>query len=275
LSVLLALGDHVDKTRINNFPLAIYAARYWVDHARFDDVSSSIEEAMERLFDPARSHFATWVWIYDIDHPFREIMSAPYPTLPRAVSLYYATLCGFRGPLECLTATRPQDVNARGGYHSTPLHAGVSEGNIDVVTLLLEHGAVINALDGWRQTPLYKAWGRGRLDMVELLLINHADVNARDADGSTLLFHASLEGDLEVAQLLLLHDALLYAYDERRRTPIMAAAQNGHLSVVSLLLQNCATGDQNSAAVDPRDDDGLTPLAAAKKRTFRCHAPLT
>jgi ankyrin repeat protein len=267
LSVLLALDDQMDKTRIKNFPFAIYAGRYWVEHARFDNVSSSIEEAMEHLFDPSRPQFATWVWIYDIDSPFREIMFATNPTLPEAVSLYYATLCGFCEVLEYLIVTRPQDVNARGGYHGTPLHAAVSEGKLDVVTLLFEHGADVNALDDQGRTPIFWAWRRGHLDMVELLLINHADVNARDAHKGTLLFHTSLEGDLEATRLLLRHGALLDVYDENGSTPIMEAAQNGHLGVVSLMLQNCASGDslENGAVVNSRDNDGWTPLVIASQ----------
>jgi len=71
------------KTRVANYPLTIYAARYWIDHARFDDVSSRIEGAMERRFDPAKSHFATWVWVYNIDLPFWDILFTPCPTRPR------------------------------------------------------------------------------------------------------------------------------------------------------------------------------------------------
>ncbi len=52
LSVLLAFDDQVDKETMKNFPFAIYAARYWVDHAQFDDVCSSIQPAMEQLFNP-------------------------------------------------------------------------------------------------------------------------------------------------------------------------------------------------------------------------------
>ena len=33
LSVLLNLGDQVDRSAVENHPLTIYAARYWVDHA--------------------------------------------------------------------------------------------------------------------------------------------------------------------------------------------------------------------------------------------------
>src|ERR1700679_255387 len=114
LSVLLAIDDQVDKERMKNFPFASYAARYWVDHAQFDGVCSRIEVAMEQLFDKAKPHFSTWVWIYDIDHKFREIMYEARPTPPDAVPLYYATLCGFHDLIKHLI-TYPEDVNARGG----------------------------------------------------------------------------------------------------------------------------------------------------------------
>jgi hypothetical protein len=48
LSALLVLDAEVNKDRMKNFPLAIYAAQYWVDHARLHDVSSKIRDAMEQ-----------------------------------------------------------------------------------------------------------------------------------------------------------------------------------------------------------------------------------
>ena len=62
LSVLLKLDDKIDRDTINHVPLAPYAARHWVDHAQFRNVSSDIQEVMEHLFDPAKPHFAAWVW---------------------------------------------------------------------------------------------------------------------------------------------------------------------------------------------------------------------
>jgi hypothetical protein len=67
LSVLLHLDDHVDQGSIQNFPLSRYAAQYWVDHGRFENVSTTIQVAMECLFNPDKPHFSTWVWIFDID----------------------------------------------------------------------------------------------------------------------------------------------------------------------------------------------------------------
>ena len=59
LGVLLRLGELVvgDKVK-GKFPLARYAAKHWVEHARFENVSSHIREGMEDLFDPDKPYFA-------------------------------------------------------------------------------------------------------------------------------------------------------------------------------------------------------------------------
>src|SRR5258708_31127466 len=67
LSVLLQLDDRMDRNAMADFPLARYAARYSVDHATFGVVSSRIQDVMKRMFDPSKPHFASWVWLHDID----------------------------------------------------------------------------------------------------------------------------------------------------------------------------------------------------------------
>ena len=90
LSVLLHLGDRVDKDRIKKFPFAQYAAQHWVDHGRFEGVSSRIQDAMECLFDVDSPSFATWIWIYDIDYPFRQHMFERHdPRLPHYITQHY------------------------------------------------------------------------------------------------------------------------------------------------------------------------------------------
>ncbi len=93
LSVLLQFDDKIDRDTIPRFPLAPYAARHWVDHAQYSNVSSHVQELMECLFDPTKSHFAAWVWLYDIDRYWMEPMSTIRPTRPEAGPLYYASLC--------------------------------------------------------------------------------------------------------------------------------------------------------------------------------------
>src|SRR6266852_333317 len=123
LSVLLKIDDKVDRDTISHLPLAPYAARHWVDHAQFRNVAAHIQEVMDRLFDPAKPHFAAWVWLHDVDHRWVQSMSRPHPTPPEAVPLYYASLCGFRCLVKHLIASHSPNVNTRGGFHTTPLHA--------------------------------------------------------------------------------------------------------------------------------------------------------
>ena len=58
LSILLQFDHGIDKDTIGQFPLALYAARYRIDHTQFRDVSLDIQEVMKHLFDPAKPHFA-------------------------------------------------------------------------------------------------------------------------------------------------------------------------------------------------------------------------
>jgi hypothetical protein len=59
LLVLLSLDESADKSAVEKRPLSRYAARHWVDHSKFEDVLSSIQDLMERLFDQDKPHFAT------------------------------------------------------------------------------------------------------------------------------------------------------------------------------------------------------------------------
>jgi hypothetical protein len=134
LSVLLHLDNEIDRDTIAHFPLAPYAARHWVDHAQFENVSSHVKEVMERLFDPAKPHFAAWVWLYDIDRYWTDRMPTTHPTQPEAVPLYYASLCGFVGLAEHLITAHSPDVNSEGGSHTTALHAASVKGYLRIFT---------------------------------------------------------------------------------------------------------------------------------------------
>ena len=210
LGVLLRLDDKIDKNAIGRFPLAPYAARHWVNHAQFGNVAAHIREIMERLFDPAKPHFAAWVWLYDIDHSWIKPMSTTHPTPPEAVPLYYATLSGFHGLVEHLIAAGPEHVNRRGGFHTTPLHAASVRGHFDVASLLLENGADPNSRDDYDRAPLQRVSQGGqrvmvdslpRVKIAQLLVIFGANVNATDNVGNTPLHAAAQSGCLEITEL--------------------------------------------------------------------------
>jgi ankyrin repeat protein len=263
LGVLLRLNDKIDRNAIGRFPLAPYAARHWIDHAQFGNVSAHIREAMERLFDPARSHFAAWVWLYDIDRIWIKPMTTTHPTRPEALPLYYATLTGFRGLVEHLIAADSRDVNRRGGSHTTPLHAASVKGHLDVASLLLETGADPNSRDNHGRSPLHRVSQGRQLVMVEssleiarLLVNSGANVNATDDDDWTPLHAAAQSGYRDITELLLESGATLDVQNKNQRTALHVACANGKLDVSRFLIDRGS--DMNS-----RDEEGFIALHMA------------
>ena len=256
LCVLLQLDDRIDTDSIKNFPLSRYAAEHWVDHCQFEGVSSTIQVAMERLFDPNRPHFSAWVWIHDIDDPWRGNMHTRHPNQPGATPLYYAVLCGFRNLIGHLLATYPGDVNTRGGYHESPLFAAVIKEDIDTTLLLLRQGADVNVLSNRGVSPLCQACEGGRIDIVRLLLENNADVNLQNDFGATPLSFASIVGETGVLRLLLQWGANVNSQAKDGNSPLHVVAQCGHLDAVRLLIES-------GANIDPHTKLGQTPLHLA------------
>ena len=66
--------------------------------------------------------------------------------------------------------------------------AGVGK-SLDVVRMLVEHGADVNASDGWGAAPIHSAAVWGNADIVAYLIAHGANVNADD-DGASPLGYA-------------------------------------------------------------------------------------
>ncbi len=224
LSVLLQLDDRIDKDTIRNFPLADYAARHWFEHGRFGNVSLTIQDAMKCLFDREKPHLSAWVWIYDIDDPWRESMPTEHPERPEAAPLYYAILCGFLWLIEHLIVTYPGDVDARGGYYGTPLLAAVRKEDVNATPSPLQHGAGVHDLENGDTSPLHGASYSGRIDIVQLLLEHNVDVNLPNEEGGTPLDWASASGKLEISRLVVQHGADVHSRNKDNWTPLQQAS---------------------------------------------------
>ena len=185
LSVLCQLDHGIDRAKINNFPLAEYAAEHWVEHARVDDVSSYIRDGMDLLFDKNKPHFSAWIWLNNIDNDSAHYRHTNCRKQPDAVPLYYAALCGFCGLVKRLLTAHPEDLYAEGGVWGAPLNAALAKGHLDVVLFLLGHGADGENRGIKDQTGLHIASSRGYTDVVRSLIDRGADLNAkcRDWDG--------------------------------------------------------------------------------------------
>src|SRR6266478_136074 len=265
LSVLLQFDDNIDRDTIGRFPLAPYAARHWVEHAQFRDVSSHIKELMECLFDPERPHFAAWVWLYDIDRYWTKPMSTINPTQPEAVPLYHASLCGFRGLVEHLINTDSGQVNIRGGSHTTPLHAASVKGHLEVASLLLESGADPNSRDYLSRVPLHRVSQGGQFVIVEssleiarLLVDCGAKPNVTDDEGDTPLHGAARSGYRDIAELLVESGASLDVRNKNQETPLHVACRNGKLDVLRFLIDR-------GSDINSLNRNGFIPLHSASR----------
>jgi ankyrin repeat protein len=263
LVVLLRLDEIVGKYNVKNkFPLARYAGEHWVDHARFENVSSHIREGMEDLFDPDKPYFAAWLQIHDIDtEPFDGSLLSEFAPSYRmgsnsAIPLYYAALCGFHDVAEQLIIKHPQQVYTTGGYFVSPLGAALRGEHLKIAEVLHERGADVDVQGHYKCTPLDGASSSGHLKLVHWLLSRSANPNARDGDGWTPLHSAAYFGHVEVSRLLLQYKAVIYAHDNQGRAPLHLAVQYGRVNVARLLLEY-------GADIDAHDNEGRTPLHVA------------
>jgi ankyrin repeat protein len=264
LVVLLRLGEVVDEDNVmDKFPLAQYAGEHWVDHARFENVSSHIREQMEDLFDPDKPYFAAWLQVHDIDtFPVPDSLlfffASPSPRRSNpAIQLYYAALCGFHDVAEQLIIKHPQQVYTTCGYFMSPLGAALKGGHLKIAQVLYERGADVDVQGHYDYTPLFGASCYGQFEIVQWLLSHRANPNYRGKyDGWPSLHGAACYGHVEVSQLLLQYKANIHAHDIEGRTPLHMAVQGGHVKVARLLLEH-------GADVNSRDNSHNTPLLGA------------
>ena len=249
LSVLIQLDHSIDEDKIQNFPLASYAAEHWVDHARFEDVSLDIRHGMDRFFDRNKPYLAAWIWLYDVEsRQIRHRDRPPHPTPPGAVPLYYAALCGIHVLVDRLFGTHPQDLNSRGGYYETPLLAALGNEHPSIALFLLAHGAKIDSRGGLGQTALYMASSRGYTEVVQSLIDRGADLNTvcDDMDNDdfdakfTPLSVASKNERFEVARVLLEQGADANYRDNRGRSVLHFASRHRSDDLARLLLDHGA-----------------------------------
>ena len=237
LGILLHLDGNITKSVLTKFPLAEYAAQYWVVHARFEGVSQTAEESMKHLFDRSKQHFAVWIWIFDPRMPLMRYNRPEKPFPPRGSPLHYAVFCGLLSIVEFLVIESPQDVHSRDYDHkSTPLHLASELGHVQVARLLIEHGADPIAMDKSGLTPLHVAVHKGRSDLARLLVEYGNHGRAR-----TLLHRAVVDREsLGLARLLLEHGANVSAGKEDVLTPLHFAVLHGSEGLTRLLLEHGA-----------------------------------
>ncbi|TAM40095.1 MAG: ankyrin repeat domain-containing protein [Rhodanobacter sp.] len=135
----------------------------------------------------------------------------------------------------------------------TVLSHMAGQGRVDIMTLLLEHGADVEQPDDVGDTPLSYAAVNSR-EATLLLLEYGAEVDAPNAlNKQTPLMGAAYWGCVPMMEVLLAHGAQVDARTAFGSTVLMNAARNQHIGAVAMLLDR-------QADVNTRDPDGNTAL---------------
>jgi ankyrin repeat protein len=174
------------------------------------------------------------------------------------------------------------DVNAKNNEGETPLHGAILSDYLarvdelieatnthvdadyelrqkfvlDMVKLLITHGAEVNAEDNYGGTPLHDAVLCGYRDVAELLINNGADVNKELEGGMPLLHHAVGDGYEDIVELLITKSAKINATNKYSQTPLHQAAWDDQKHIAELLISE-------GADVNAKDRNGDTPLHVA------------
>jgi ankyrin repeat protein len=261
LSILLHLErDVVTRDSLEEFPLAKYAAEYWVEHARLEDVMQNVEDVMKQLFDPSKPHLAVCIWIRDPYNPWHPKRQAGRPLPFCGTPLHYAAFWGLQSMTEFLVIEHLQDVNFRADNleNMTPMHLVSRNGHAKVAHFLLERGANVTAQDKHGSTPLHVASQYGQPELARMLIEHGADVTAQ-VDRSTPLHLALQFGQPELARMLIEHGADVTAQDDGGWTPLHLASQSGQPELARMLIEH-------GADVTAQKKDGSTPLHLVSTR---------
>jgi ankyrin repeat protein len=142
-------------------------------------------------------------------------------------------------------------------WGETPLHRAVQTGHEDATHLLLrQDNAYVDAQNSRQATPLLEAAVRGHIQLVKILVQHGADVLHTISGGMTSLMLAAAVGELEVVSYLMEQGVPINASNDWGNTALLVAAGCGRTEVLAFLLQN-------GAAVDVKNKKGRCPVLAA------------
>jgi uncharacterized protein len=114
---------------------------------------------------------------------------------------------------------------------------GNSKGSVEIVQAFLDHGADLNEAESGspEHTPLMYAGEHGFIEIGELLLAQGADINKVDAYNDPALSVAAFHGQLEFVKMLVEHGAELNIRGQYGNTAVGHAMRNGHTDVADYL----------------------------------------
>ena len=243
LGILLRSED-ADADIEERFPLFGYAAEYWVDHTRFEQVWKRVEDGIRRLFDPTKPHLKIWLRHSPIQ---RSSFFAGYNLNKHCgSSLYYASLCGFSDLAAQLISENPQRVTGPFGQNPTPLVAALDRGHLDIAELLYHAGADLGIRNDVNMTLLHAASIGESVEIVRWLFEHTVcDISQQDSNKTS--------SQLARVNMHRLQGITVNEVDDVQRTPLHLAVEEGRFEIIRELLMR-------GADVTAKDFRHRTPL---------------
>ena len=154
-------------------------------------------------------------------------------------------------------AAHGEDLDGYWEGLETPLHYATRRGQIDIVTILLRHGASVDSRNGALKTPLRLAvdCAHHNVALVRLLLAHGADPTIEDLGFCSPLRQSIVKDDTEGPRMMLDCCGVDINAQCGNATPLQIACSNASVGMVRLLLDR--------GARDVPTDTGSTPLMFA------------
>ncbi|XP_073713275.1 caskin-1 isoform X10 [Misgurnus anguillicaudatus] len=170
------------------------------------------------------------------------------------------------GKAKLLGSAKKVNVNFQDTDGFSPLHHAALNGNVEVISLLLESQAIVDIRDQKGMRPLHYAAWQGKSEPMKLLLKSSSSVNGQSDEGQIPLHLAAQHGHYDVSEMLLQHQSNPCIVDNAGKTPLDLACEFGRVGVVQLLLSsNMCAALLEAKPGDSTDPNGTSPLHLAAK----------
>ncbi|XP_043091727.1 caskin-1 isoform X12 [Puntigrus tetrazona] len=170
------------------------------------------------------------------------------------------------GKAKLLGSAKKVNVNFQDTDGFSPLHHAALNGNVEVISLLLESQAIVDIRDQKGMRPLHYAAWQGKSEPMKLLLKSGSSVNGQSDEGQIPLHLAAQHGHYDVSEMLLQHQSNPCIVDNAGKTPLDLACEFGRVGVVQLLLSsNMCAALLEPKPGDSTDPNGTSPLHLAAK----------
>jgi ankyrin repeat protein len=152
--------------------------------------------------------------------------------------LYYLVVCGAAQVTAFLLDKNPNinELSPSIAEHGFALAAAACKGNINIIKLLLDHGAEVNLQGGRLGSALQTAAFCGEEGAMQLLLDRGAEIDNKGGEHGSALQAAAFQGHNGVVQFLIEQGANVNLVGGIFGNALAAAAYFGYREVIRLLL---------------------------------------